>query len=276
MKKISFSLALILLANLSYAQSGDFPAYPMLAGGDMHVGIHISSWEDDTWEMSGDIMVRDDRPGAGMEREPGRGHYALEATGQLLMAELEKLKTPEVGLLRFTAAAHAGELAVEWTSVPAQPVNYFLVQRSQNKKQWQDLGIILAPRNMGPVTSYRYIDPYPHKGTSYYRLGQAGTRSGIAQSEGIAVEMMENGYHVLHMYPHAAIFGANLSLHLLSAAAVDITIEDAAGVEVGKVYSANTRAGTHSIDIDMSALPRGAYSCVIRVEDSVAVRGLVK
>ena len=114
------------------------------------------------------MVMRESGPAAVLEREPGVRSYALGAKDQQLMAEWERLKAPEVGLLRFTAIAHNSELAVEWTSVPTQPVNYFLVQRSQNKKQWQDLGIILAPRDMQPVASFRYIDPYPHKGSSYY------------------------------------------------------------------------------------------------------------
>ncbi len=276
MKKTGLFLALISLLNISYGQMGDVLLSQLLASSDMHVGIKISSWENNEWELSGDIVIRDDRPIAAIERKPDAGNPALGAKDQQLMVEWEKLKTPEVGLLRFTAVAHNSELAVEWTSVPTQPVNYFLVQRSQHKKQWQDLGIILAPRDMQPVTSFRYIDPYPHTGSNYYRLSQAGTRSGIAQSEVIAVEMMENGYHVLHLFPHAAIFGANIGLHLFSPAEVDIRMQDANGVEVGKVYSAQTQAGTHSIDIDLSALPRGVYSCVIRVGDSVAVRELVK
>lgn len=270
MREILLSLVLMGLLNVSRGQSGQ-----VLPEGDIHFGVNISSWEEGSWELSGDIIALNEGAGGVVESEPGR-RYTLAARAQHLMAAVENLTTPEVGLMHFSAVETAGEVAIEWISVPDRPLNYFLIQRSMNKKQWQDLGMVLTPPAKQPMTSYRYIDPYPNKGTNYYRLSQADTDAHIAQSEVIAVEMLDIGYHVMHIFPNSTLFGANISLHLESVAEVDIRLEDANGVEVGKIYAAKTRPGTHAIDIDLVPLPKGTYNCVIRVGDAVSVRELVK
>ncbi len=279
MKKILSLLVLILTLNSFYGQSNNLMISQMLAGGDIHVGVNISTWENEIWELSGDIVIVDEATAENPAEpvgKPASDGYILAAKEQELLEAFDNLKTPEVGLMQFSAAATDGTVAVDWISVPTKPLNYFLVQRSENKKNWSDLGMVLAPQNAGPMSSYHYEDRYPERGTNYYRLKQADTQSQIAHSEVIAVEMFDIGYHVMHIYPNAMIFGANINLHLHATAEVDIILRDSDEIEVGKIYAARTSAGVHSIDIDLSELPYGKYTCEIKVGDSIAIRELVK
>lgn len=238
------------------------------------VKVNIISNMLDTWELDGNIEIDKFEF---TEFHDGASLYeaAEEATEEEVLF-WENFEAPAVQLASFAAAPIRNAIEVEWTATTEKALNYFLVQRSNDMNKWNDVGIVLAPKEINRLISYTYTDDAPYEGTNYYRLKQVDTGGHADFSDVIAIERFREGYHITNLYPHPGIFGASIDLHLHSPTTVNITLRDQAGEMVGNIYSAKTDIGQHTIEIDLKDIPEGAYICQIEAGSKKATRTITK
>lgn len=78
-----------------------------------------------------------------------------------------------IELLSFTAKANNNkEVLLNWATASESNNHYFMIQRSQDAKQWKDINRIEGGNNSTEILQYSSIDKTPLEGISYYRLKQ--------------------------------------------------------------------------------------------------------
>ncbi|MFY8004433.1 MAG: T9SS type A sorting domain-containing protein, partial [Chitinophagaceae bacterium] len=77
-----------------------------------------------------------------------------------------------VTLVSFTASQQNNEVALNWKTSNETNNKGFVVERSSNGNNWQELLFIAAKAASGSGAEYAAIDNTPSLGTNYYRLKQ--------------------------------------------------------------------------------------------------------
>ena len=64
------------------------------------------------------------------------------------------------------------QVAITWMTQGENDLDLFVVQRSLDGKQWEQLVAIAATNNTTQQQIYQTTDSQPYEGTTYYRVGQ--------------------------------------------------------------------------------------------------------
>jgi hypothetical protein len=94
-----------------------------------------------------------------------------------------------VELLNFSIRkfGHASELF--WTTLSETNNDYFIIEKSNNAKNYFELGKIKGAGNTSLKTEYHFMDVYPSKDLAYYRLKQVDIDGKHSYSEVISMEI---------------------------------------------------------------------------------------
>lgn len=241
-----------------------------------NIRVNINTQVDNAWGFSGNIIL-DNTIWNGQFDEPGMTFHNLETMDDILADELDRMMPPEVALASFSASVVNRQVSIDWTSLLTEKeIQAFFVQRSPNGTDWTDIGMFTTENRTKVLAPYSFVDNQPMRGSNFYRLRQVNQQSAAHYSDIIAVEVMEQGYHVTHMYPNPVVFGANIDFELFTPSTVDIQLFDVEEKRIGTIYSDLTSMGHHQIEINLDQLPRGLYTCQIKVGTSISKRTLVK
>lgn len=91
--------------------------------------------------------------------------------------------TLPVSLVSFNAAAvDSSKIAVNWSTQWEQDNSHFIIERSYNSKNFEEIGSVEGKGNSITSSFYNFIDPFPYSGVNYYRLKQVD-KSGSFSSQ---------------------------------------------------------------------------------------------
>ncbi|MEL6591434.1 MAG: T9SS type A sorting domain-containing protein [Bacteroidota bacterium] len=240
------------------------------------ISVNISTQVHDTWELSGNVIVN--RTVLKGDGTPSITVHRLETNNEILAEAIENLAAPAVPLGNFTARYESQQVTIDWTSMlpKENSAQAFYVQRSFDGQKWENIGMLRGAQKENVIKAYSFVDNEPTQGSNFYRLKQV-KRSGKEDfSDVIAVEVMEEGYHITYLYPSSVVFGANIDFELFRPSTVDVKLFDAQGELVGTIYSDITSIGNHGLELNLDELPKGSYVCQIRVGESLSQRTIVK
>jgi hypothetical protein len=189
---------------------------------------------------------------------------SADATGYFFNGEVEDYKVTvdnfplAVRNLSFDARAENNRSVILNWSVTEDP-NFggYEVERSANNSNWQRVAIVSGNGAAG-VHSYNYIDQHPIKGTSYYRLHNAGMTGPGQFSEVKKIQLLSTD-ELVTFAPNPVTDGhAVLSLQSLASGSADVRILNAAGnVRFRQHFS--LVAGNNSFNLSMKDYPAGLY-----------------
>lgn len=270
-----FTLALLSATGLS-AQPIESATFVSSETEQDPVTININTQLYDSWEISGNIEIGKTVWRSENDEPEVNVFFLDEAFDPAILDELTNLDVPEVPLTRFTASMKDAKVNLDWTSANNEMVNSFFIQRSIDTENWTDIGMISGDQTDPTFKDYQFTDNSPVIGSNYYRLKQISATNDMAFSNPIAVEAMDQGIHVMHMYPNPLIFGASIDLELFQTTRVKILLKDSKTQTIGTIYSKLTSLGKHSVEINLDNLPRGEYICEIQVGDSISTRNIRK
>ena len=156
-----------------------------------------------------------------------------------------------VHLQQWTATRQGDVNVLDWQAAADGGFADFVVQRSPDGTNWDDLATFAASPAHG---AYQYIDPEPYAdGPSYYRLrlhseDQADTWSSVQVLMAKAVQRP-----VINMYPNPFQNTINISA---KGAFTRVSLRDIQGATLWvKVYP----GGVNSMQVPAAGLPRGLY-----------------
>ncbi|HEY5692088.1 MAG TPA: T9SS type A sorting domain-containing protein [Cyclobacteriaceae bacterium] len=164
--------------------------------------------------------------------------------------------TLPVDLLYFKALGGKEEVALSWATASELNFDYFIVERSQNGKFFEELTQIKGNGTTSEQHDYSYNDRYPLIGNSYYRLTSVDFDGFREVFNVVAVNY--TGEKSARVYPNPASGGRlNIELTFTPTEEHTITITDLNGAEkmsnklLSKQasYQVNLDPGTYILEI---------------------------
>ena len=157
--------------------TGDFIANDnalIASAGRLVVKGDISFARNNRMFNQGAAYIYDDAPKAGIGSAlEGRTVYneqVLEERDPELYAFVEGEEPLPIDLLYFRATGAQTHVRFDWATASEENFDYFLVERSSDLLQFQQIDTIKGKGGSHIKTNYAYHDFYPLAGLNYYRL----------------------------------------------------------------------------------------------------------
>lgn len=158
--------------------------------------------------------------------------------------------TLAIDLVSFTVEASAGGNVLHWAAAAGEVTSSFVIQRSADGVNWQDLTTIAADAEQD---SYAYADATPPTGQNFYRLKILNAEGGTAGYSVVATIVTQTLSTTRRLYPVPFIDMINISSPTPFSR---IILRDAVGraLQVREYGS-----GINSAQIPAASLPAGLY-----------------
>ena len=146
-----------------------------------------------------------------------------------------------VSLVRFTAQAQADRsVLVSWQTSWERANQAYFIERSKDLKNFETVGQVSdVAGSSSSLSSYRFVDSSPYRGTSYYRLRQVDV-DGSSQTFKAESVVLEGKYGV---YPNPVV-GQQFTLELDEPASAVLRLYSASGRELELNRSGSGEAST--------------------------------
>lgn len=160
-------------------------------------------------------------------------------------------------------------IKLNWSTARERNSEEFIIQRSSNSIDWQDIGKVSANGDTDLVSQYEHLDKTPLIGINYYRLLQIDFDKAQSYSKVIRVDF--NPLWDIRVFPnpfneHILIRGAELDTF-------SWTLSDYSG---RVIQSAKIHSGLNQLMIDTNKLHPGLYFIKLEKEGTVMVFKLKK
>ena len=156
-------------------------------------------------------------------------------------------------LLSFTATIQQTKVLLSWVTTNEINNDYFTIERSNNNKDFIDIGMVISNTQPQPQNNYSFTDNLPLTGTSYYRLKQTDKDGKFTFSKIIPVNVAAIYKMLIKPNPSAnGIFNIDLGTVRNNIA---VTITDNNGRQVYKQQLTSAQ----NININLANTARGIY-----------------
>ena len=187
-------------------------------------------------DIDGEARVNDSRVDCGAD----------ESHAPLAVEYLEGLK----------AHYKNGKVFLSWTTATEINSEYFVIERSADGANWNEIGKQQAQNNSITITNYTAIDPKPLNGIAYYRLKQIDFDASFYYSNVASVHIVKSKITV---FPNPTSGALNFSFYknaTASVAVIDL---------LGKTLFSKTINGNQA-SINLNHLPNGLYLITIELD----------
>lgn len=178
-----------------------------------------------------------------------------------------------VELISFDAKMRGtSQVEVFWKTASEKDNSHFIIERSYNAKNFENIGTIEGKGDTNSESSYQFIDQKPLAGKSYYRLKQVDKIVENSNKEGIStyskiVSVDRIGTNMLTVFPNPA------------SSIVDIVLDAPVNVNSWSILDADgtVKASGKGVKANISDLVTGEYIIKILTEnDDIYYRKIVK
>lgn len=105
-----------------------------------------------------------------------------------------------VSLTSFTAEKNNDMIKLKWATASETNSKYFIIERSNDQRNWSQIGFVNAAGNSNSLLNYSYNDSLPQDGINYYRLKQVDLDSKYYTSE--IKSVLINSNWKINVYPN--------------------------------------------------------------------------
>lgn len=168
-----------------------------------------------------------------------------------------------VELTSFTASVSDGRVHLNWSTATERENYGFDVERSDDGIVYNKVGFVQGSGNSNAPRTYSFSE-LPPAGISnlIYRLKQTDFNGAFTYSPAISVAIANpQGFGLHQNYPNPFNPETQVSFSLPVSAHITLRVYDTLGQMVMELINGTTPAGLHTITIDGSPLPGGAYFC---------------
>lgn len=183
--------------------------------------------------------------------------YALEVInlGGNQVLRLIILAALPVELLSFDVRKDDQFVHLNWKTASEQNNAFFSIERSTDKRQWEEIGRVKGQGNSAILTNYNFIDKIPYNGSNYYRLIQTDEDGTISYSKIISV-VWNKTESSISVYPNPSTGQVSIDWdNKVTHQQVDIEIYDI----FGNLAFAARKSTNKNQTIDVSTLKNGIY-----------------
>lgn len=155
------------------------------------------------------------------------------------------------------------QVQLDWGTTHEVNSETFVVERSNDQKNWSNIGSVKSAGNSSQKQAYSFVDKAPLAGTAYYRLKQLDYKGEATYSEIIRFNTVINKNFSL--FPNPVTSNTQLFAKEGFTAGQTILILDAKGMVVKRINP----AGTNRVQLDLSNLAKGLY--LVQIVDQTRV-----
>ncbi|MBP9688371.1 MAG: T9SS type A sorting domain-containing protein, partial [Bacteroidia bacterium] len=189
-----------------------------------------------------------------------------------------KIIFTEVGALPVQLASFEGQKVgvdakLKWTTASENNSNYFVVERSFDKKLWQELGLVNAKGNSSVLNVYGFTDvnAFETPALCYYRLKQVDKNNASTYSQIIVLDTKAASTEIV-VYPTPTRNLLNIKTNTENANVL-IELSDAMGKLV--LQKSLVKNG-NEVQLDMSDLRVGVYLLKYTEDGVVTIKKVIK
>lgn len=184
-----------------------------------------------------------------------------------------------INLLNFNANLveinkTSAKVKLDWETVTEKNSSHFMIQRSANSSDWEDIKRVEAKGNSTTNVSYEDFDLNPLTGTSYYRLKQFDQNNEFNLSEVRTVYWnRDNG--LISLYPNPTSDILNVEFSLEEKALIEVKVLTAEG-RVAKGIIKWSEKGLNKVELDINELANGVYNVNVYKNNNLMSVGKVQ
>jgi hypothetical protein len=202
--------------------------------------------------ISGDQVIFNDVP--------------LEDDGYYTIGTCDPLGSPlPIALLNFNATAiDNSKVRIDWETKSELDSDRFIVLRSENGEEWENIGELEAAGNSTETIDYLLWDEEPYRGLSYYRVRQLDLDGENHDSDIRSVTI--EGIDIVNTYPNPSTDEVTILVSLGGSYDVGLSVSSILGQVVYSEEIGELK-GFKKITIDLSYLYSGTYILQVRTSD---------
>ncbi|MBX9851492.1 MAG: T9SS type A sorting domain-containing protein [Cytophagaceae bacterium] len=172
-----------------------------------------------------------------------------------------------VELLVFAGEIKNEGIALSWITSQERGNKKFIIERSIDLSDWQEIGQVAGAGNAATVVNYNFTDYAYPAGIIYYRLRQIDVGGASVYS---SVIVMQSNAHPISISPNP--FEDELHIQSSIEGEMEISICDVLG---RLVYQVTAQSGNGTLHLHPD-LPSGSYLIIIQSNDTIEQRKIVK
>jgi len=174
-----------------------------------------------------------------------------------------------VELVKFGLENQEGSVLLNWETKSETDNDYFVVLRSQNGIDFEEIGELYGQGNSSVIVNYQFIDNRPLYGTSYYKLQQVDFNGGTSLTGLLSTSFSLTDTFIL--YPNPTSSSIRLLLSVEEKESVLIEIFDVVG-QLVFVKNQNLSIGTNSVPLGITFFKEGMYFCKVTFSNGVQMK----
>jgi hypothetical protein len=162
-----------------------------------------------------------------------------------------------VTLIYFSASQAYESVALNWATSMEKNFNFFVVERSQDGREFSEIGQVGGSGNSLQRKDYNFDDRFPLQGRSYYKL-TAVDYDGFTEQLSVAT-LDYSGAKTARAFPNPAAEGKfNLELSFTPTDQIHVAVTDLTGMAVGNFSTMESRilvqlhSGTYLVKLSSS------------------------
>ncbi|MDH3268476.1 MAG: M12 family metallo-peptidase [Ignavibacteria bacterium] len=165
-----------------------------------------------------------------------------------------------VELTAFFALTTENGILLKWTTVTETNNSGFIIERSSNKVDFEEVVFIDGQGTTTNVTDYEYTDVISNPGKYFYRLKQIDFDGSINYSNNVEIEVEGPQVFVLSQnYPNPFNPSTMINFSLPVDSYVSIELFNTLGEKVDELTNRDYSIGSHEVNFDASKLSNGVY-----------------
>ncbi len=165
------------------------------------------------------------------------------------------VKILPVEFASFKAHLNQNIVELDWTTASEINNDYFVIERSGNGMDFEQIGTLKGEGNTSYLTTYQFNDKSPLQHSNYYRLKQVDYDGKFNYSKTVSVDYQS--VKSLSVYPNPASDLINISHGGDDFSSLDIRVYDLTGRLMLKEN--NIGATVNNLALDVSGLNAGVY-----------------
>ncbi|MCB0597260.1 MAG: right-handed parallel beta-helix repeat-containing protein [Phaeodactylibacter sp.] len=175
---------------------------------------------------------------------------------------------PAVQLAQFTAEKNEKRVYLRWATSLEKNMDYFEIERSDDGDEFFPIGQAKSEGDTdGNNQSYSFTDEEPPGRLTYYRLKQVEKSGRYSYSEW-KLANIEEQKGVIKVFPNP--FSDALNLSLEQGATMDKLW--VISLDGKRVFEKRIREVVQTLQLDLSALPKGSYYLIVRSDRERRIR----
>jgi len=164
-----------------------------------------------------------------------------------------------IKLSYFTGRYENNQSQLEWETLTEDNASYFAVERSDDGRQYTQIGTVKATGNSTAPVKYSYVDKVPVNGSAWYRLKTVDIDARYEYSSVIRITNNNRNVNVLSVMPNPFESNVRVQMYADKSFPATVRVADLTGREMYRVSTIIT-AGNNLISLNLPlSLSKGMY-----------------